>query len=254
MATARGRDPVHRALSGIGVAAPTFQRETGAAPGARHPDTPVIGAQAGDKQTVVWYACAMASTQSVDRRERLLEVAAQVFSEQGYRGSSMQDLADGLGILKGSIYAHIESKEDLLFEIVDRGADRFINRLRAVASEDAPAPTKLRSALQAHVETVAEHMEAATVFLNDWKFLSAKRRRLIVAKRNQYQALIRQIVDEGIRAGEFRKGLDPKFATLFVLSSANWVYQWYDPKGHMSPREIANQFSEMILEGFRKGA
>lgn len=196
----------------------------------------------------------MSTIQSVDRRERLLEVAARVFSERGYRGASMQDLANSLGILKGSIYAHIESKEDLLFEIVDRGADRFIDRLKAVASKDAPASAKLRAALQAHVETVAEHMEAATVFLNDWKFLSAKRRRVIEAKRNQYQSLVRQIVDEGIRAGEFRKGLDPKFATLLVLSSANWLYQWYDPKGPMSPREIASQFGEMILKGFSKGA
>lgn len=224
------------------------ERETGAAT-PRYP----LSARKGDKQTIVWYNFGMPTIQTVDRRERLLDVAARIFSEQGYRGASMQDLANGLGILKGSIYAHIESKEDLLFEIVDRGADRFINRLKAVASEDARASSKLSSALQAHVETVAEHVEAATVFLNDWKFLSGKRRQLIEAKRNLYQSLIRQIVDEGISAGEFRNGLDPKFATLLVLSSANWVYQWYDPKGPMSPREIANQLSEMILKGLIEG-
>jgi len=196
----------------------------------------------------------MSTTHPVDRRERLLEVAARIFSERGYNGASMQDLAEGLGILRGSIYAHIDSKEDLLYEIVDRGADRFISSLQAVAGTDESASDKLRAALLAHVETVAEHMEAATVFLNDWKLLSPKRRKAVVAKRNIYQSLIREIVDEGIRRGEFRKSLDPKFATLVVLSCVNWLYQWYDPKGALRPPEIASQFSEMILKGFSKGA
>lgn len=181
----------------------------------------------------------------------MLSVAARLFSERGYHGTSMQHLAEGLGILRGSLYAHIASKEDLLFEIVDRGADRFITRMEEVlASDDAPE-IKLHKAIEAHITTVTEHLEASTVFLNDWKFLSPERRDEIQAKRDLYEELIREIVEEGIEWGVFDENLDAKFAAVLVLSVVNWLYQWFDPNGTSSPQQIAETFSSMILEGFR---
>ncbi|MGH2811190.1 MAG: TetR/AcrR family transcriptional regulator [Actinomycetota bacterium] len=185
------------------------------------------------------------------RRDQVLEVAARQFSNRGYHGTSMQNLAEGLGILRGSIYAHISSKEDLLYEIVNRGADRFITRLEEVIASDAPPEDKLRGAIEAHVSTVAEHMEASTVFLNDWRFLSPERRGEIQAKRDLYEELMREIVDEGIEWGAFDNGVDSKFAGILVLSAVNWLYQWYDPEGSLSSQEIAGRMSDMILNGLR---
>ncbi|MEO7803168.1 MAG: TetR/AcrR family transcriptional regulator, partial [Actinomycetota bacterium] len=140
------------------------------------------------------------------RKDQILDVAARVFSERGYKGASMQNLAEGLGILRGSIYAHIASKEDLLFDIVDSGADRFIFRLGQVTGS---APMKLRAAFTAHIETIAEHLEASTVFLNDWRFLSADRKRIIETKRRAYEKMIEDIIEEGIAQRHFRSDLDP---------------------------------------------
>jgi AcrR family transcriptional regulator len=186
------------------------------------------------------------------RRDQLLTAAAELFSERGYHGTSMQHLAERLGILRGSLYAHISSKEDLLFEIVDRGADRFITRMEEVVASDGPPSQKLRQALSAHVTTVAEHMEASTVFLNDWRFLSDERRDLIQAKRDLYESLVQEIIEEGIEWGVFAEDLDARHATIFVLSTANWVYQWYRPDGPLSADEIAAMFSEMIEKGLRR--
>lgn len=166
----------------------------------------------------------------------------------------MQHVAEGLGILRGSLYAHIDSKEDLLFDIVDRGADRFITRMEEVVTSDAEPAEKVKMAVHAHVTTVAEHMEAATVFLNDWKFLSAERKDEILAKRDLYESLVQEIVEEGIEWGEFPDTLDPKFATIFILSTVNWLYQWYEPKGPMSAEEIAGRLAEMILHGLKGGS
>ena len=182
----------------------------------------------------------------------MLTAAAELFSERGYHGTSMQHLAERLGILRGSLYAHISSKEDLLFEIVDRGADRFITRMEEVVAADISPADKLRNALAAHIATVAEHMEASTVFLNDWRFLSGERKDIIQAKRDLYESLVQEIIEEGIEWGLFDEELDARFATIFVLSTANWLYQWYRPDGPLTPEEIATSFSELIQKGLGK--
>lgn len=186
------------------------------------------------------------------RRDQMLTAAAELFSERGYHGTSMQHLAERLGILRGSLYAHITSKEDLLFEIVDRGADRFITRMEEVVAADISPADKLRNALAAHIATVAEHMEASTVFLNDWRFLSGERKEIIQAKRDLYESLVQEIIEEGIEWGLFDEDLDARFATIFVLSTANWLYQWYRPDGPLTPEEVATRFSVLIQKGLGK--
>ena len=193
----------------------------------------------------------MAVTERAQRRDELLLAAARLFSERGYHGTSMQHLAQAMGILRGSLYAHIESKEDLLFDIVDRGADRFITRMEGVLALDTTPEEKVRLAIKAHIETVAEHMEASTVFLNDWKFLSEDRKSEIQAKRDLYESLLREIIEEGIEWETFPEDLDPKYAALLILSTVNWIYQWYSPEGPLQPADIADTFSEMILSGIK---
>jgi AcrR family transcriptional regulator len=190
----------------------------------------------------------MAVTERAHRREELFRLAARLFSEKGYHGTSMQHLAEGMGILRGSLYAHIDSKEELLFDIVDRGADRFITRMEEVVASDVSPNEKIRLAISAHITTVAEHLEASTVFLNDWRFLSPERREIIQSKRDLYESLVREIVEEGIEWGAFPEDLDVKFSGLLILSAVNWVYQWYDPEGPLTPDEIADRFGDMILE------
>jgi AcrR family transcriptional regulator len=193
----------------------------------------------------------MAVTERAQRRDELLLAAARLFSERGYHGTSMQHLAQAMGILRGSLYAHIESKEDLLFDIVDRGADRFITRMEDVLALDTTPEEKVRLAIKAHIETVAEHMEASTVFLNDWKFLSEEKKAGIQAKRDLYESLLREIIEEGIEWETFPEDLDAKYAALLVLSTVNWIYQWYSPDGPLQPADIADTFSEMILSGIK---
>lgn len=195
----------------------------------------------------------MALAEREHRRDQLLDLASRLFSSRGYHGTSMQHIAEGLGILRGSIYAHIASKEDLLFDIVDRGADRFISRMEEVVASDVPPEQKVRMALAAHMTTVAEHMEASTVFINEWRFLSDDRRLEILAKRDLYESLVREIVEEGIEWGTFPESIEPKFAAILILSVANWLYQWFEPSGSLSPQEIADNFADMILNGLTGG-
>lgn len=181
----------------------------------------------------------------------MVAAAARLFSAHGYHGTSMQHLGDALGLLKGSLYAHVGSKQELLFDVVDEGADRFLERGREAVELDAPAPARLERFLVGHIATAIEHLEAATVFLNEWRYLSPELRQSIQRKRDDYEGLVRRIVSEGKATGEFRTDADVEMAARLVLSAGNWVYAWYRPEGELSPEAIATRYAELIVRGLQ---
>jgi TetR/AcrR family transcriptional regulator, cholesterol catabolism regulator len=186
---------------------------------------------------------------SSPRRAEVVRAAARLFSERGYHGTSMQHLGDALGLLRGSLYAHIGSKEELLFEVVDEGAERFLARGAEAVALKASAAERLEALLVGHVETAAVHLEAATVFLNEWRYLSDDLRAIIQAKRDRYEAMVTEIVEDGIASGEFRADADARLAVLLVLSAANWTYEWYRPGGRLTPREVGGRFAGSTGKG-----
>lgn len=183
------------------------------------------------------------------RRIELIDAAARLFSERGYHGTSMQHLGEALGMQRGSLYAHIGAKEDLLYEVVGRGAERFLARGEAALALEAPATEKLTRLLVDHITTATDHLAASTVFLNEWRYLSPDHREEIQAKRDRYEELVRGIVREGIDEGEFRADADVRFAATLFLSAANWVYTWYRPGGELTPEEIGRRFADLIVKG-----
>ena len=183
------------------------------------------------------------------RRAEMIAAAARLFSLHGYHGTSMQHLGDALGLLKGSLYAHVGSKQELLFDVVDEGADRFLARGREAVECGAPASVRLERFLVGHIETAIEHLEAATVFLNEWRYLSDAPRATVQDKRDDYEALVRRIISDGKAKGEFRADADIDMTARLVLSAGNWVYAWYRPGGELSPAAIGRGYTELIVKG-----
>lgn len=192
---------------------------------------------------------ALAEKARSPRRAELVEVAARLFSQRGYHGTSMQDLGSALGIQRGSLYAHIGSKEELLFDVVTDGAERFLARGHEAISRGGSARDRLRAFLVGHVETATQHLEASTVFLNEWRYLSQELRDLVQAKRDTYEAMARRIVEEGVASREFLNDTDVRFAARLVLSAGNWTYTWYRPDGDLTPTEIGERFAELVTRG-----
>ena len=185
------------------------------------------------------------------RRAEMVRAAARLFSARGYHGTSMRDLGNELGLLRGSLYAHIGSKEELLFEVVDAGGERFLERAAEAVHAPGSAAERLRLLLIGHVETATNHLDAATVFLNEWRYLSDGLRAVIQAKRDRYEAMVTEIVGDGVASGEFRRDADVRFAVLLVLSAGNWVYQWYRPGGRLTPKQIGERFADLIVKGLK---
>ena len=192
-----------------------------------------------------------ASIEVPDRRAHILKVANRLFSQKGYHSTSMRDLAAALGLTQGSLYNHFASKEELLFAIIDHVSDEFLAALEPIAQSEASPIEKLRAAVRVHLQVIAENLETATVFLNEWKFLSPDYKERIKAKRDRYEALFRAIIAQGVEQGELRS-VDIKFATMLTLSALNWFYQWYSPKGPLTAEEIADRYVDLLLGGLRR--
>src|SRR5579885_3571509 len=182
------------------------------------------------------------------KREELTRIAARLFAERGYQGTSLADLAEALGVQKPSIYHHIASKEDLLWDVAREGAAAFHAALDAVAG-DAPAPERIRLALRAHLAVVAGQLDVATVFVREWRFLSGERRDQFVAERRRYEERLRELFRDGVESGELRTDLDVSTAALLFLSAANWAYTWLRPGADTD--SLADRLYAVLLDGMR---
>jgi len=182
------------------------------------------------------------------RRSELTRQAARLFAEKGYHGTSIGDLAEAMGVQKGSLYAHIESKQDLLYESMRDGAAAFHAALDAIPDE-LPATEKIRLALRGHLRVVAEQLDVATVFVREWRYLQGDRREEIVAERRRYEERFRGLFREGRELGELRTDLDEATAALLALSALNWAYTWLQP-GRPTD-ELADRFYALLVDGMR---
>jgi AcrR family transcriptional regulator len=153
-----------------------------------------------------------------------------------------------MGVQKGSLYAHIASKQDLLYETMREGATAFHMALDAI-DDRLPATEKIRRALRAHLRVVAEQLDVATVFVREWRYLEGERREEILAERRRYEERFRALFREGRELGELRTDLDEASAALLALSAANWAYTWLTPGRDTD--DLADRFYALLVDGMR---
>lgn len=182
------------------------------------------------------------------RRRELTREAAKLFAQKGYHGTSIGDIAEALGVQKASLYAHIASKEDLLYETMREGAAAFHAALDAIPDE-LPLTEKIRLALRGHLRVVAEQLDVATVFVQEWRYLRGARREEIVAERDRYEERVRDLLREGRDLGALRADLDVQAAALLLLSAANWAYTWLQPGRDTDL--LADRFYALLIDGMR---
>ena len=183
------------------------------------------------------------------RQQEILDTAARVFHEKGYDATSIQDIADLVGILKGSLYHYIDSKEDLLYEIIRSSQEDAIAAMAQALAFDGDALEKIRAFVVAHVTFLAENLVRVGVFFHDFRSLGDERRTEILAARDAYYGQLRLLVEQGKKEGTIRAEADPEVATKAAIGTMNWLYQWYEPGGKTSVRQITQGFADMIVYG-----
>lgn len=188
-----------------------------------------------------------------DRYGEIVQAATTLFSKKGYEATSVRDIADAVHLKPGSLYAHIRSKEDLLAAIIERVTEEFYDRARPALAADGRTPSeRLRAFLVAHLTTIAENLPSATVFLHEWEGLDAERLAANRKHRIEYERLLVDLINEGVRAGEFR-AVEPRLTAKAVLSVVNWAYTWYSPAGPLGVEEIADYFFDLLVSGVGAG-
>jgi TetR/AcrR family transcriptional regulator, cholesterol catabolism regulator len=189
-----------------------------------------------------------------ERGEEVYTAALRLFREKGYHATSMQDIAGVVGLYKGSLYHYIGGKEDLLVQVFERAMGSLLDEVEGIAANPAAGPTaQLRAIICAHVQAVAANLDALTVYLHEWRALGGESLTRVRAQRERYVEVIDAIVERGSALGEFRAA-DARIATLGVLGMCNWLCQWYQPGGRLSPAEIGDHFADLVLGGLKTSA
>ena len=183
------------------------------------------------------------------RLREIYDAAARIFHEKGYQATSIQDVADAVGILKGSLYYYIDSKQDLLFRIIDEVHRESLRSLERWQSIDGDALVKLRAFIEGHLTSNVRNLVKIGVFFHDFRSLDLEHRERIVKERDLYDRFLRELIVQGQEEGVVDERVDPKLAAMAILGMMNWIYQWWRDDGPNSPEEVAREFANLVLVG-----
>jgi AcrR family transcriptional regulator len=191
-------------------------------------------------------------TLNLSRKEQVIRSAAELFREKGYAASSMRDLAQKLGIEAASLYSHIKSKEEILQSLCFDMANEFRKSLDEVEKQKVSASEKLKNGIIGHIQVMAKDLIASAVFMNEHRHLSQPYLRDFLLLRINYINRFKDIIEEGMRKGEFKENIDKKLAVMTLFSSLNWMPQWYDPNSNIDSLSIGQQLADMLVNGLKK--
>lgn len=179
----------------------------------------------------------------------VVEAAGRLFARYGYHGTSMRDLGRELGLLGSSLYAHVDSKQDLLVEVVEEGARLFEASAEEALRGGGSPREQLRALVAGHVDVVLDNFDVARTFLNEAKMLDDEHRSRILDARDHYEEAFRSVIREGIGDGSFAVETDPKTASIFILSILNAIERWYHPDGEIGRDGLVDRLSGFARSG-----
>lgn len=191
-------------------------------------------------------------TSNLSRKEQVIRKAAELFREKGYAASSMRDLAQKLGIEAASLYSHIKSKEEILQNLCFDMAAEFRKSLDEVEQLNVSSGEKLKRGIIGHIQVMAKDLTASAVFMNEHRHLSQPWLRQFLLLRINYINRFKEIIEQGVRSGEFKSTIDRKLAVMTLFSSLNWMPMWYDPSSAINSAELGEQLADMLVNGLKK--
>ena len=216
------------------------------------------GAYRPTKQKFVWCQPPVSSEarglvlqqELTNRRADIVRIAAGVFAQRGYRGTTMRHIADAAGILPGSLYHHFASKEEILREVIEQSTADYVERLEALAGTDLPASEQVRRAVRDRLELYRERGIALIVVLQTDR--GTMDLPVFDGQRELGKRIDRAwdcIISRGVRSGEFRPDLDVRATSYAIVGMLNWAHRWFDPDGRLGPAALADQWASLVLAG-----
>jgi TetR/AcrR family transcriptional regulator, cholesterol catabolism regulator len=178
--------------------------------------------------------------------------AIRLFGERSYPVVGMRDIGEAVGILPGSLYVHISSKEQLLLKIVSQGIHHYLDAIEPWAVADGPADDRLREIIKAHMRVLATTHQQTLVAFQQWRYLSTDNQERVVDLRRRYETAFRRVIEDGMRDGTFRAPTSTRVAVLGVIGMLTAATNWFRAEGPMTPEEVGDVLADQVLDGFRR--
>ena len=182
-------------------------------------------------------------------KERLLNVAIRLFARHGFEGTSVQDIVDAAGVTKGAMYHYYDSKDDLLYEVYHQVLSMQLSHLEEIAAGPGTAEQRLRAAAVDVVQTSLASLDDMIVFFRSLHMLPDDKQAQVRAERRRYHDEFKALVDEGVAAGTFRGDISADIVVHYFLSVVNQLGSWYKPDGPLSPDQVGDLFTELLIGG-----
>ena len=192
-----------------------------------------------------------AKTKPTTRLEEVLQSAANIFFSKGFHATSIEDVARDVGMLKGSLYYYIKSKDDLLFQLLMAGiedGDAYIAQHIDVTGDPLE---QLERAIRAQIDYIIQNKVPFGLFLHEFDSLSGKRQHKLISVMSRYNSRFVELVRRGQEQGQLMEG-EPWIIVNGILGMCNWLYRWYDTDNVSDPEQVKQIFLKMILDGIRR--
>jgi AcrR family transcriptional regulator len=182
-----------------------------------------------------------------NRQAEVTQAAIEIFWQKGYRTASIQDVAEKVGVLKGSLYYYIESKEDLLWRIIEDVHHEWSDILEQAGKLETGPIERIHAFIQLHVAWYLTNVKEVSVFFREWHHLSGERLQTVKGRRRRYEQVIRDLITEAQKAGEVSPALDEHYAARYVLAAVNAVPDWYRPSSGEPAARVADVYADMTV-------
>jgi AcrR family transcriptional regulator len=186
----------------------------------------------------------------LDSRQEILRTAARLFHRKGYDATSMNDVAAALKFSKGGLYHHFQSKDEILFNLMEHAMEITQERVIHPVIGITDPEMRLRELIQRHVVLVLSPRDREiTVMLHENHPLPPSLRKRINRRKKDYVHFVENLVAEVQRVRGTKTQITPRAATFALLGMINWIYQWYRPEGNLNAETLARQFTDIFFSG-----
>ncbi|MEW6142264.1 MAG: TetR/AcrR family transcriptional regulator [Chloroflexota bacterium] len=187
-------------------------------------------------------------TRKEKRRQEILRISSRIFREKTYDGTTLKDIADAVGMLKGSLYYYISSKQELFSDIIVEAVKVLNESVEDVYRANLPPVERLRAIIRAHVKFSVEYQDTAILFLTGRHIISSMRMVELTRLFGRRDKLLINTLKEAVDSGVYRK-IDVRMAALAIVGMCNSVAFWYSPSGPASADDIAEVFFSIVHYG-----
>jgi len=184
-------------------------------------------------------------------KQEIISASVNLFNEKSYSATSVQDIADALNVTKAALYYYISSKEEILYEIFDQSMTTAEIRLNKLMEQKMTVEERIRKFIYNHIMAVFDEAPNISIFFTEKAHLTPENLESINVRRKIYEKKIASVFKDGIEKNNL-KTLDVFPAVYAIIGMCNWLYHWYKPDGRLKPEEIAELYSDMILNGILK--